>query len=195
MRRVSATVLVAAVICLASIASPGAEQSAGKAVPTIGQFLGAASPIELVSARRADRIAWVAYDQGKRNVYTASAPAFAPVRLTAYLKDDGVELTGLRISDDGSTVVFIRGSAANRDGWNANPSGDPDGGEEVLWAAKVANPGASSSWRVGEASIAGSMRVDQRPERWRSRSERRCCSATGRPAARAPSQRPPKAPR
>jgi Tol biopolymer transport system component len=143
-------VIVVVVIGLISVASPGAEQSAGKAAPTIGQFLGAASPIELVSAKRADRIAWVAYDQGKRNVYTATTPAFTPVRLTAYLKDDGVELTGLRISDDGSTVVFTRGSAANRDGWNANPSGDPDGGEEVLWAAKVANPGAS--WRVGEAS-------------------------------------------
>ena len=118
--------------------------------PTIGQFLGAASPIELVSAKRADRIAWIAYDQGKRNVYTAAAPAFAPVRLTSYLKDDGVDLTGLRISDDGSTVVFVRGSAPNRDGWNANPSGDPDGGEEALWAAKVANPGVS--WRVGEAT-------------------------------------------
>ena len=62
------------------------------------------------------------------------------------MKDDGVEMTGLRISDDGSTVVFVRGSAPNRDGWNANPSGDPDGGEEALWAAKVANPGVS--WRV-----------------------------------------------
>src|SRR6188768_2824690 len=150
LQRVRGIVLVVVAVGLISVASPGAEQSAGKAAPTIGQFLGAASPIELVSARRADRIAWVAYDQGKRNVYTASAPAFAPVRLTAYLKDDGVELTGLRISDDGSTVVFIRGSAANRDGWHANPSGDPDGGEEVLWAAKIANPGVS--WRVAEVS-------------------------------------------
>ena len=150
LQRVRGVGIVIVAVGLISVASPAAEQSAGKAAPTIGQFLGAASPIELVSARRADRIAWVAYDQGKRNVYSASAPAFAPVRLTAYLKDDGVELTGLRISDDGSTVVFIRGSAANRDGWNANPSGDPDGGEEVLWAAKVATPGVS--WRVGEAS-------------------------------------------
>src|SRR6187397_1847501 len=150
MRRVGATVLVASAICLVSIASPGAQQSPGKAAPTIAQFLGAASPIELVSAKRTDRIAWIAYDQGKRNVYVASAPAYAPVRLTTYLKDDGIELTGLRISDDGSTVVFVRESAPNRDGWNANPSGDPDGGEEVLWAAKVANPGVS--WKVGEAA-------------------------------------------
>jgi dipeptidyl-peptidase 4 len=150
MHRVRAIVLVASAICLVSIASPGAQQSSAKTAPTVAQFLGAASPIELVSAKRTDRIAWIAYDQGKRNVYIASAPAYAPVRMTTYLKDDGVDLTGLRISDDGSTVVFMRGSAANRQGWNANPSGDPDGGEEALWAAKVANPGMS--WRVGEAS-------------------------------------------
>jgi hypothetical protein len=33
-----------------------------------------------VSAKRADRIAR-AHDQGKRNVYTASALAFAPIRI------------------------------------------------------------------------------------------------------------------
>ena len=86
LQRVRGIVLVVVAIGLIPVAVPGAEQSAGRPAPAIGQFLGAASPIELVSAKRADRIAWVAYDQGKRNVYIASAPAFAPVRLTAYLK-------------------------------------------------------------------------------------------------------------
>src|SRR4029078_8298085 len=75
--------------------------------PTVAQVLSAASPLQVVAARNVDRIAWIAYEQGKRNVYTAIAPAFAPVRLTAYLKDDGVELTDVTISADGSTVVFV----------------------------------------------------------------------------------------
>jgi dipeptidyl-peptidase-4 len=149
MRFLRVAVPVTLVVALILGAAPEAGQSAQKPNPTAAQFLSPASPVELVSAKRADRIAWITYDQGKRNVYAATGPAFAPVRLTSYLKDDGVDLTGLRMSDDGSTVVFTRGSAANRDGWNANPSGDPDGGEQVLWAAKVANPGVS--WRVGEA--------------------------------------------
>ena len=129
MRHPRLLVVTGLALALAVSAAPKADQrSAGQPVagPTISQFLGAASPIELVSAKRADRIAWIAYDQGRRNVYTAAAPALTPVRLTTYLKDDGVDLTGLRISADGSTVVFVRGSAANRDGWNANPSGDPN---------------------------------------------------------------------
>jgi len=143
---------VAAVAVLILVAAPRASQTSASPKPTIGQFLGAASPLEVVSARKTDRIAWIAYEQGKRNVYTAASPAWTPVRLTAYMKDDGVDLAGVRISDDGSTVIFTRGSAQNRDGWNANPSGDPDGGDEALWAAKVANPGVS--WRVGEGSNA-----------------------------------------
>jgi hypothetical protein len=130
--RLLAAVAVATVLIL--VATPRASQtkSPAQASPTIDQFLGASSPLELVSAKKADRVAWIAYERGKRNVYTAAAPTFAPVRLTAFLKDDGVEMTGLRISDDGSTVVFVRGSAPNRDGWNANPSGDPNGGDEAL---------------------------------------------------------------
>lgn len=116
--------------------------------PTIAQFLSAGSPIEVVAAKKVDRIAWIAYEEGKRNVYTAAAPAFTPVRLTSHLKDDGIELTSVRISADGSTVVFVRGSAANRAGWHANPASDPNGPDEAIWAARTANPGVS--WRVAE---------------------------------------------
>jgi len=118
--------------------------------PTLDQFLGPASPLEVVAAAKTDRIAWVAYERGRRNVYTAAAPAFAPVKLTNFSKDDGVDLTDVTISADGSTVVFVRGSATNRQGWNANPSSDPNGGEEAIWAARVATPG--TSWRVVEGS-------------------------------------------
>ena len=43
--------------------------------PTIAQFLSPASPIEVIAARNVDRVAWIAYEEGKRNVYTAAAPA------------------------------------------------------------------------------------------------------------------------
>ncbi len=118
------------------------------AAPTIEQFLSPAYPSELVSARKTDRLAWIAYDQGKRNVYTASGPAYAPVRLTSFMKDDGTDVTSLEISDDGSTVVFVRGHAENRDGWVANPSSNPDGVERAIWAARTSG---GPAWRVAEA--------------------------------------------
>jgi dipeptidyl aminopeptidase/acylaminoacyl peptidase len=136
-------------IVLVLAAQPPVPAQTGS-TPTIAQFLSSASPIEVVAAGNVDRIAWIAYDEGKRNVYTAAAPAFAPKRLTSYLKDDGVGLTSVRISADGSTVVFVRGSAANRAGWHANPASDPNGPDEAIWAGRTANPGVS--WRVVEGS-------------------------------------------
>jgi len=89
--------------------------------PTMAQFMSFAFPDELVGAKKADRIAWVANDKGQRNIYTAVAPAFRPVRATAFLKDNGVESTQLSISDDGGTIAFTRGGAPNREGWIPSP--------------------------------------------------------------------------
>jgi dipeptidyl-peptidase-4 len=141
--------IIAAAICLTFSVHPAAEPQSGDG-PTIDRFLGAASPLEVVAAARTDRVAWVAYDKGRRNVYAAAAPAYTPVKLSNFPDDDGVDLTGVTISADGSTVVFVRGSARNRDGWNANPAANPDGGEQAIWAAHTATPGVT--WKVMEGS-------------------------------------------
>ena len=116
-----------------AVAAPRVETAALQSGPPLyQQFLGNANPIELVSAKKVDRIAWTVYDEGKRNAYTAVAPSFTPVRLTRFLDDDGTDISQIRISDDGSTVVFCRGTVPNRDGWVANASADPDGGNWAL---------------------------------------------------------------
>ena len=114
------------------------------------KWLSPASPQEVVAARKVDRIAWVDYAEGKRNAYTAVAPLFAPVRLTNFTKDDGIMMSAIRISDDGSTVVFLRGEAPNREGWSPNPSADPSGFEHAIWAARTTGGGAA--WRVVDAA-------------------------------------------
>lgn len=119
-------------------------------VPLYQRFLSPASPQELVSAAKVDRLAWVDYAEGKRNAYTAVAPLFAPVRLTNFLKDDGIMLSGIRISADGSTVIFLRGEAPNRDGWSPNPTADPNGPVHAIWAARTS--GVGGAWRVVDAA-------------------------------------------
>jgi dipeptidyl aminopeptidase/acylaminoacyl peptidase len=131
-------------VLLLLAAAPLAAQA-----PTIAQYIGTAEPLELTSARRADRIAWTAYDRGLRNVYTAAAPGFAPVRVTRFLEDDGTDLADVELSDDGSVVVFVRGSAPNREGWVANPSHDPAGAERAIWAARTSG---GAAWRVAAGS-------------------------------------------
>ena len=144
MRRFVIRSLIASAVIAAPIAPVAAQ-----AKPTIEQFLSPAYPSELVSARKADRIAWIAYDRGMRNVYTAVGPDFRAVRLTKFLDDDGVILSELEISDDGSIVTFVRGSEPNRTGWIANPSSDPAGPDRAIWAAYTNGTGA---WRLGSGA-------------------------------------------
>ncbi len=101
----------------------------------------------MVAAKKADRIAWQVYEEGKRNVYSAAAPNFTPRRLTSFLEDDGTELTNVSISDDGSVVVFIRGLNPNSQGWVANPTADPDGAERAIWAVRTSG---GPAWRIAE---------------------------------------------
>ena len=131
-------------LCAATLPVETAPQA-----PLYEQFLSNPHPLELVAARKVDRIAWTAYDEGKRNAYTAVAPSFTPVRLTNFMKDDGIDISQIRISDDGSTVVFCRGTVPNRAGWVANASADPAGAERAIWAVRTSG---GRAWRVAEGT-------------------------------------------
>src|SRR5678815_3658968 len=132
---------------LASLSVAAAPQLSAQAKPTVAQFLSPAYPSILVAAKKTDRIAWVGYERGMRNVYTATSPDFIPVRLTNFLKDDGIEINTLSLSDDGSTALFVRGTGPNRQGWVANPASDPDGGTFATWAVRTSG---GPAWRVVE---------------------------------------------
>jgi dipeptidyl-peptidase-4 len=145
--RISIRFLIVSILAAAFVSTP--LTSAPAEVPLYQKYLSPASPQEVVAAKKVDRIAWVDYAEGKRNAYAAIAPLFAPVRLTNFLKDDGIMMSEIKISDDGSTVVFLRGERPNRDGWAPNPSADPNGPEHAIWAARTTGGGA---WRVIDAT-------------------------------------------
>lgn len=142
-----ALVVLAVVLAAAAPRVETAPQPA--ATPLYQRFLSNPNPLELVAARKVDRIAWTVYDEGRRNAYTAAAPAFTPVRLTTFMDDDGTDISQIRISDDGRVVVFCRGTVPNRDGWVANASADPDGAERAIWAVRTSG---GPAWRVAEGT-------------------------------------------
>jgi dipeptidyl-peptidase 4 len=123
----------------------GQATSSKQAIPAYQRFLSPASPLEVVAAKKVDRIAWTSFEEGKRNAYTAAAPAFTPVRLTNFMTDNGIDLSDISISVDGSTVVFVRGTVPNRDGWVANPTADANGPERSIWAARTTG---GAAWKV-----------------------------------------------
>jgi dipeptidyl aminopeptidase/acylaminoacyl peptidase len=146
--RVTRYCAITMVVVLA-LAAPAVQTAAPPQTPLYQRFLSNPNPLELVAAKKVDRVAWTVYEEGKRNAYTAAAPSFTPVRLTNFLEDDGTDISQIRISDDGTTVVFCRGTQPNRAGWVANASADPDGAERAIWAVKTTG---GPAWRVAEGT-------------------------------------------
>ena len=112
-------------------------------------YFNVASPLSLDAASKADRVAWKTYEKGMRNVYTAAAPAWKPVKLTKFNDDDGVDISNIELSNDGAVVVFVRGSATNSRDWVANPSHDPNGPDRAIWAVKTSG---GPAWRLAEGT-------------------------------------------
>ena len=95
---------------------------------------------DLVSAQKADVIAWVRVLKGVRNVWAASGPDFTPHQVTQFTADDGQELTQLTFSPDGKTLVFVRGGDHDAN-WPAvgnlqpNPAEGVEQPKVTLWLA------------------------------------------------------------
>ena len=77
---------------------------------TLEQVMSSPFPSELVAASHATRVAWAFNAKGVRNIWVADGPDFAARQVTHYGADDGEPLASLRITPDGRTVVYARGS-------------------------------------------------------------------------------------
>jgi dipeptidyl aminopeptidase/acylaminoacyl peptidase len=100
-------------LCL--IAAQGISQS-------MGDYLSAPFTTHLTAAPDGKAIAWVANDEGERNVYYAQAPAYTARPLTTYRGDQGVDIGPLVFSPDRKTLLFVRGNSRNSAGQPANPA-------------------------------------------------------------------------
>lgn len=103
---------------------------------TLEQLLSAPFPSGLASGRTGT-IAWVFNHRGVRNIWVAEPPGYQPRQLTVYDKDDGQEITGIQFTPDGSSVIYLRGGAPNRQGEIPNPTSDPAGAERAIWVIRL----------------------------------------------------------
>jgi dipeptidyl aminopeptidase/acylaminoacyl peptidase len=92
---------------------------------------------EMSASPAGGRVAWVANQEGKRNIFVATAPEFRARQLTATTRDDGQDVTSLTWTPDGRTLFYVRGAAANRAGENPNPASNPGGAEQAIWRVSV----------------------------------------------------------
>jgi len=104
---------------------------------TLEQVLSSPYPWSLVSAKKADRIAWVFNSKGARNIWTAAAPDFKPVNLTGFTRDEVFEIPDVSITNDGEVIVFVKGGRPNSEGWVTNSDSDPAAREQAVWAVRT----------------------------------------------------------
>ena len=104
---------------------------------TVEQVMSSPFPDNLTAAARAPRVGWVFDARGVRNVWIADAPSFAARQVTHYSEDDGMALASLRLTPDGRTVVYSRGSELNSVGDVADPTSNVTRPNQQVWAVDV----------------------------------------------------------
>lgn len=104
---------------------------------TLEQVISSPFPTGLVAALHSPRVAWVFNAKGVRNLWVADAPDFAARQITRYDGDDGLPIASLRITADGRTLVYVRGSEANENGRVADPTNGISARKQQVWAIDV----------------------------------------------------------
>ncbi len=90
-------------------------------------------PSNLAVAEHSGRVAWVFNAKGVRNVWTADAPDFKARQVTKYT-DDGTPIASVRLTPDGKTVLYARGSETNRQGEVAGPQNSTTQPHQLVYA-------------------------------------------------------------
>lgn len=129
-------------IFLTTMAALFLTASAVTAAPggfTLQQVMGFAFPDGLVAASGADRVAWSFDIRGVRNIWIADGPDFTARQVTHYSDDDGQAIASVRMTPDGKTIVYARGSETNSVGEVADPASGVQKPEQQVWAVDVAS--------------------------------------------------------
>jgi dipeptidyl aminopeptidase/acylaminoacyl peptidase len=135
-------VLLTALLCSAQAAAPF----------SLEQVLSSPFPSNLVAAQQAGRIAWVFNAKGERNVWVADAPTFEGRQVTHYSGDNGLPLAALKLTPDGRTAVYARGTEANGAGEIADPTSGVEKRSQQVWAVDIDK---------GEPRLLGEMGCDE----------------------------------
>jgi dipeptidyl aminopeptidase/acylaminoacyl peptidase len=119
---------------------------------TLEQVMSSPFPTGLTAADKAPRIAWVFDAKGERNIWIADAPSFEGRQVTHYQGDNGQDIFSPKLTPDGKTVVYARGSEVSHEGHVANPATEIKEPKQQVWAADV---------ETGKPRLLGEMGCDE----------------------------------
>ncbi len=126
------------VVCLA-IASflSSTRVSAANGAFTIEQVMSAPFASSPLAAPSGSRVAWLMNEQGRRNIWIASAPDWQGKKVTEFNADDGQEVAEVSWARDGSYLLFTRGGDFETGGDNPNPDLSPAKPEQAIWSVAM----------------------------------------------------------
>jgi len=119
---------------------------------SLEQVMSSPFPTNLVAAGQTGRIAWIFTARGEHNVWVADAPNFEARQATHYTGDDGMPLAALKLTPDGRSAVYARGSEANGAGEIADPTSGVEKRTQQVWAVDIDK---------GEPRLLGDMGCDE----------------------------------
>ena len=114
---------------------------------TLDQVMSAPFPDNLLAAPTGGGVAWVFNDKGARNIWVAAPPDYRGRAITSYPDDDGQDLTALRWTPDGKSIVYVRGGGKNERGEYPNPRSLTNGVTQDVWLVSIAG---GAPRRLGE---------------------------------------------
>ena len=130
----------------------GSQVHAWQGSFTVAQVMSAPFASEMIAAPAGARVAWLLNQQGKRNVWVASAPDWKGRKVTVFDEDDGQDIAELAWAPDGSYLLFAHGGDFETGGDNPNPNRSPQKPEQTIW--HVAMDGApAKKFAAGHAPV------------------------------------------
>lgn len=120
-------VLCAFAIAVTAAAKPGSF--------TIEQVMSAPFASAPLAAPNGASVAWLLNQQGRRNVWVASAPDWKGRKITGFDQDDGQEIAELSWMPDGKSLFFARGGDFEMGRENPNPGLQPERPKQDVWVA------------------------------------------------------------
>lgn len=121
---------------------------------TIENLLSAPFPTELKSSKDKKHIAWVFNHNGVRNIYSADALDFRPRKLTVHNADDGIDISDVQFTDDGTRLLFTEGNPQNGKGEAANPALLQSSTDQIVWTVRTDGSGLHSIGKGANAAPA-----------------------------------------
>ena len=119
---------------------------------TLEQVMSAPFNSGLEASSQGKRILWIANEQGRRNLWMADLADGSARRLTNYMIDDGLEISGAHWTPDGKQIVYVHGGDAEFPHLRApNPALIPEGADEEIDSVAVDGAAAKGAGKAAAA--------------------------------------------